>query len=121
MKLDSPEARVVRLVLGRPGMTRSELADANRASAVATAAIARGLVERGALVESGAAPSTGGRPAARLFVSSEFGHCYSHQVIEGRLHSCALDARGKILWRVDRPIDDATSMIRGVDAAEMEL
>ncbi|MDQ2985215.1 MAG: hypothetical protein M3R13_00670 [Armatimonadota bacterium] len=121
MKLDSSEARVVRQVLERPGMTRNELADAIRTGTATTAAIARGLVERGALVESGATPSTGGRPAARLFVSSDFGHCFSHQVIEGRLHSCALDARGKILNRVDRPIDDVPSLIRGVDAAEMEL
>ena len=119
--LDAYEARVVRLVLENPGTTRNDLSEALRSSIATTTTIAKTLVTRGVLEEGGAAPSTGGRRAARLVVRPGWGHTFAHQTICGRLFSTVMDARGNILSRVDRPISDVPSLFRAVDAAEMEL
>lgn len=121
MKLDPIEAKVVRLVLGRPGVTRGEIAAALPLSAATLAGVVKSLVKRQALVESSLAPSSGGRPAARLQVSEQFGYCYSHQYAEGKLSSCVTDATGSILHLVSRPVEDPASLFRGIDAAELEL
>jgi hypothetical protein len=121
MDLDPYEARAVRLVLENPGMTRHALAEALPAGIATSTAIAKSLVGKGALEEAGVAPSTGGRRAACLSIRSSWGHLFSHQALDGRLHSCVTDAAGKILAKVDRPIRDVKTLFRGVDAAEMEL
>ena len=121
MKFESAEAKLVRLVLERPALTRYDLSRLMQTSLATVAALVRTLSESGALVQSGNAVSTGGRPAAKLSVSPMLGHCFAHQILEGRLASCAINARGKVLAQVDRPIDDVAGCLRGVDAAEMEL
>lgn len=121
MKLDSSEARLLKLVLHRPGLTRHDLAAAMQTSVPTIASLVRSLSTSGAVVQSGAATSTGGRPASRISISPGFGHCYAHQILEGRLASCAIDAQGKVLAQVDRPVKDIPTTFRAVDAAEMEL
>lgn len=121
IELDASEARAVRFALKSPGLTRADLAEVLGASAPTATALAKRLVNSGVLVEDGATASTGGRPAAKLYVSRSIGYCCSHQVIRGRLTSCALDPSGGILGTVDRPIADVASMLRGVSAAELEL
>jgi hypothetical protein len=121
MKLDSSEARLVRLVLERPGLTRHDLSGMMHTSVATVASLVRSLTESGALVQDGSAASTGGRPATKLSVSADLGHCFSHQILDGRLTSCAMDARGNVLATVDRPVAGAPTIFRAVDAAEMEL
>lgn len=121
IELDGSGARAVRLALKQPGSTRTELAKTLGTSSQTAAALIKRLVDTKVLVESGATASTGGRPATKLFVSDRIGHCCSHQVIKGRLTSCAVDTSGSIFGRVDRPVKDIQSMLRGVGAAELEL
>lgn len=121
MKLDSSEARLLKLVLERPGLTRHDLAKAMQTSVATVAALVRSLTVSGALIQCGAAASTGGRPASRVSISPKLGHCFSHQILDGRLASCAIDAKGKVLAQVDRPVADVATIFRAIDAAEMEL
>jgi len=121
VELDASEAAVVRLALKHPGITRTELAHAIGSSSLAVGGLVKRLIYAGALVENGATSSTGGRPAAKLFVSDRMGYCCSHQVLNGRLTSVAMSLSGDTLGRVDRPVTDISGMLRGVGAAELEL
>jgi len=121
IELDASEARAVRLALKQPGLTRNDLGALLGASAPTTAALVKRLVQSEMFIEDGAAPSTGGRPAAKLYVSERIGYCCSHQVVRGRLTSFAATPSGSVLGSVDRPVKDIPSMLRGVGAAELEL
>jgi hypothetical protein len=70
--LEPDELRLVIQVFESPGIVRSQLAEQLRISQATAAASIRKLIGSGALVESGQAPSQGGRRAVQLGIAPGF-------------------------------------------------
>ncbi|MGI8922896.1 MAG: hypothetical protein ACR2HJ_02455 [Fimbriimonadales bacterium] len=115
------DARIVRIVLRRPGIVRGELAAALAISPASAAVATKDLVHRGALMQSGQAPSQGGRPATRLRIAPRFAAAYAHSVIYAGLRSGLVDAGGTVLKAITQDIPRAQDAGCVVQHAEEDL
>ncbi len=115
------DARIVRIVLQRPGIVRGELAEALGISPAGAAVAARDLVHRGALMESGQAPSQGGRPATRLRIAPRLAAAFAHAISHSGLQSGLVDASGAVLKLTSPRSLKAKDVACRVQEAEEEL
>lgn len=92
LSLSPEEARLVRIVLDKPGIVRADLADILDLSQASLAGIIKRLFENGVLEEAGKASSQGGRRASQLAISPQLALIHLKGTVELEAVSLAFDA-----------------------------
>lgn len=108
------DARTVRFVFERNGLTRGDLADLMGVSAASITGVVKRLTDSEAIQESGQVRSRGGRKAGQLVIQPDFAHVWAHSMTATHVRSAIVNAWGEIKGSREVRVDSAAQAARAL-------